>query len=425
MTPAAQPRVIVLDDDPTGSQCAADVDVLLAPTEFGVPEFIASSESSVFALTNTRAVGPRQATDVVTRIRLLSSSASADVCLVLRGDSTLRGHLIAEMRALGLDGGVGLFVPAFPAAGRVTVDGAHYLRVDGRLVNIADTEFARDPVFGFRGRSLAERLNEVDPGRPTRTLALRDLRADGARAIERALLALPTGGVLVPDAETDADLECIAAGFLAARATGRHVVLRCGAPLAALVAGRPGRTLHGDSESAARRLLVVCGSHTEASTRQLQALVALTGSSIEVQTEPLMGRGAPREITRVVAVARQSLADDGVAVIATSRNRRATHNTLEHGATVMDGLVEVVRRLEGSMDAVISKGGITSAEVVRRGLGAAVARVRGQIRTGVSLWEVNTKDGQPIPVAVVPGNVGSAETLVEIAAFFGHRSPPS
>jgi uncharacterized protein YgbK (DUF1537 family) len=420
MTPAVEPRFIVLDDDPTGSQCAADIDVLLRPTEVGIPEFIASTESSVFALTNTRAVAQDSATDIVQSIRRLVSAAAPDVCLVLRGDSTLRGHIVAEMRALDLDAGVGLFVPAFPAAGRVTIDGVHYLRVNGDRVNMADTEFASDPVFGYRGRTLAERVRELDPGRPTQSLPLRDIRRDGPLAVERALLDIPAGTVLLPDAESDGDLTSIAAGFRAARAAGRHVVLRCGAPLAALVTDRPGRNLSTDCPSLTPRILVVCGSHTEASTRQLAELLAVTGQGIGVRTEPLLGHGAQAEINRVVAEARQALDYMSVAVISTSRMRSPAHNTLDHGAAVMDGLVEIVGQLGSSVDAIVSKGGITSADVVTRGLGAMVARVRGQIRTGVSLWDVAARGGRRMPVAVVPGNVGSAETLVDVVAFFGH-----
>jgi hypothetical protein len=55
------------------------------------------------------------------------SGGDAPAVLVLRGESTLRGHVAVEMRALGPDEAVGLVVPAYPEAGRVTVGGVHYL----------------------------------------------------------------------------------------------------------------------------------------------------------------------------------------------------------------------------------------------------------------------------------------------------------
>jgi uncharacterized protein YgbK (DUF1537 family) len=69
------------------------------------------------------------------------------------------------------------------------------------------------------------------------------------------------------------------------------------------------------------------------------------------------------------------------------------------------------------VDAVVSKGGITSAEVATRGLGGRSAHVRGQVMTGVSLWDVRTADGRLVPQVVVPDNVGDDDTLVRICAF--------
>jgi uncharacterized protein YgbK (DUF1537 family) len=67
---------------------------------------------------------------------------------------------------------------------------------------------------------------------------------------------------------------------------------------------------------------------------------------------------------------------------------------------------------------VISKGGITSAEVARAALGARSARVRGQVVPGVSVWDLQGRTRRHTLV-VVPGNVGEADTLTTVLGELG------
>ncbi|GLL07929.1 hypothetical protein GCM10017581_096880 [Dactylosporangium matsuzakiense] len=385
--------VVVLDDDPTGTQCAAGVEVLLRPAAVGP---LPPGSACVYVLTNTRALTRDAAFALVAGLR---ERIGPGHHLVLRGDSTLRGHVFAEMGALGLRRGVGLIVPAYPAAGRVTVGGVHYLTAGGAAVNVADTEFARDPVFGFTARTMTDWVHELGGRRPV-TLVRR------GGPLRAALLETPDGGVVIPDVECAADHAPIVAGLAAARAAGRHVVVRCAAPLAARIGGVPGRLVRPSAR--AGRLLVVCGSHTAAATAQLDDLGL---PRLELPTD---GAGAPAPA--IVAQALQRLATTGIAVVTTERRRRAEHGSLADGAAVMAGLMAVTRAVAPAIDAVISKGGITSAEVATTGLGGAVATVHGQLETGIPLWEVGG-----VPLAVVPGNIGDAGTLARMVGYFSAR----
>jgi len=85
----------------------------------------------------------------------------------------------------------------------------------------------------------------------------------------------------------------------------------------------------------------------------------------------------------------------------------------------MTGLMRVVRALADETDVIVAKGGITSAEVAISGLDGSIAHVRGQITTGIALWDVTAGDGRVVPEAVVPGNVGDDATLAEVCRFFG------
>src|SRR6186997_3460042 len=127
-------RIAVLDDDPTGSQTVHDVAVV---TVFEPDEIAAGLEapgSTCFILTNTRSLPEVDAVALNTRLgRMLFDLADrldAPIDVVSRSDSTLRGHVIAEVAALdevrrekigrGYDGV--LLVPAFFEAGRFTAE---------------------------------------------------------------------------------------------------------------------------------------------------------------------------------------------------------------------------------------------------------------------------------------------------------------
>jgi len=410
-------RVIVLDDDPTGTQCASGVPVALDPRQDALTRLDGRARDgrALYVLTNTRAVEAQDAARIVRGVRTAFEGAAGDTILVLRGDSTLRGHIAAEMNALDLARGVGLIVPAYPAAGRVTLGGIHYLESAAGRVTVADTEFAKDPVFGFQSRTMAAWCREVGLRGEVIEVGLDQLRSSGPACVRDALVSGPPGAIVVPDATHDDDIAAIAAGFSAARAAGRHIVVRCAAPLAAAIAGAPGRILI-PSPRPAGRMLVVCGSHTAAASRQLDALAARGYPTRILPTADLMAPGSAGELA---AAPRAALAASGLAVIATERARRGDHGTLDVAARVMTGLMRVVRALADETDVIVAKGGITSAEVAISGLDGSIAHVRGQITTGIALWDVTAGDGRVVPEAVVPGNVGDDATLAEVCRFFG------
>ena len=52
------------------------------------------------------------------------------------------------------------FCPAFIEAGRVTIDGIHYMLDGKRLIPVSQTEFARDNVFAYHTSILTEYIKE-------------------------------------------------------------------------------------------------------------------------------------------------------------------------------------------------------------------------------------------------------------------------
>ncbi|MFF8478910.1 four-carbon acid sugar kinase family protein [Streptomyces sp. NPDC015414] len=407
---------VVLDDDPTGTQCTHGVDVVLDAEPGHVAQALRTAGDSLYVLTNTRSLPESAARDLVTRlagqVRAAAAWQGRTARVVLRGDSTLRGHAAAEMEAAGLQESVGVLVPAYPAAGRTTVGGVHRLLQDGRPVEVARTEYAADPVFGYCHSDLARWAKDAGLAGPFFTVPLAELRDTRAAVLLRTLLDAPLGSVVIPDAETDDDIRLIAAAMDAAERQGRPLLARTASPLAAQLAGTVPQSLHGDALARHQQVLVVCGSHTEGATRQL---AALGGRIVELPTDlAFEAAGRPELLAGLVTLTRRRLESDGFAILATERTRRTQHARLQDGAVVMDALVAVTRRLIAHCDALVAKGGITSADLARRAAGAATAHVLGQVETGVPVWRLHTPDHSRLTYVVVPGNIGSPDTLRRI-----------
>ena len=145
-------KTIVLDDDPTGTQSASHVIVLLESSAALIAEALSEADS-VYLLTNSRAIPEDEAVELMREIRADAAIAAAqlgeEIQFVLRGDSTLRGHVFTETLVFADAESVILFVPAFPDGGRTTEGGIHYVRQGSERVAAHLTEFADDPVFPF------------------------------------------------------------------------------------------------------------------------------------------------------------------------------------------------------------------------------------------------------------------------------------
>ncbi|AXH35644.1 hypothetical protein DVJ78_09725 [Humibacter sp. BT305] len=408
-------KTVILDDDPTGTQSASGVPVLLTTSEELLRDALGEHDS-VYVLTNSRAIGEADAVELVTRIRRESEAAAASlgqsVQFVLRGDSTLRGHVFPETEAFLTPEAIVVFVPAFPDGGRTTVDGVHYVAVDGVRMRADETEFAEDPVFPFGTAVLVDYVAEKS-GRRAYGFTLAELRDDPARLVQ-LLRTAPAGAVVVPDAETNDDVRAIARAIEAARDAGRTIVVRSAAPLAAALAGVESDGLLATPLVPQRvRTLLVCGSHTAGATAQLALVGERFGPFSVIDTEDALLDPAA-EGRRAAEAARPLLESRGIAVVTTERVRSASHNTLQHGEKVMTALTTSVRDLLPDVDVVVSKGGITSADVARLGLGATRAVVIGQVLAGVSVWRLTVADGRSLLYVVVPGNVGGPSTLLDV-----------
>ena len=435
-------KVVILDDDPTGTQTVSGVDIVTRWSTGLLAEMFRSPERAFFILTNSRSLPEPEARaltrEILERVCEASQIAGRPFTLVSRSDSTLRGHYPAELdeaeavlkERLGKELWGRVLFPAFIEGGRVTFDDIHWAEVGGRLVPVGETEFAADPALGYTSSNLRDWVVEKSRGtaRPEQvvSLPLEVTREQGPSGLLEIILAAPRGVTFIPNAVTYDDIRFVTIAFLEAEARGREYLYRTAASFVPVYAGvelRPplspeelGSYVWPHAEAGG---LVVVGSHVGKTTAQLEALLALPGTTgIELSVPAVLDEATRQgEITRVVQEMHRELQRGQDVVVYTSRSvlrEVASLDYLEIGKRVAAALVEIVRSLAVVPRFIIGKGGITSSVLATDALECTRARVLGQVAPGVPIWQLD--DGSRLPrglFVVFPGNVGSPRTLAD------------
>lgn len=434
------PILVALDDDPTGTQTCHDINVLTVwDTPTLVSEFRATkSGGGFFILTNSRALHPGPARALITEICANLKAASAETGtpfeIVLRGDSTLRGHFPLEAEAAEDVLGVAdawLLCPFFLQGGRYTIDDVHYVAEGDVLVPAAETPFAKDATFGYKSSNLrdyvVEKSKGVIPQDKVTSLSLETIRKGGPNKVLEQLKSVAKGTVIVVNAATEADVDVVILALLKAATDGKRFLFRTGA---AFVSARLG--ISPISPISAKQLnlsgavggLVIAGSYVPKTTAQLDVLRTKGGDKlksvvIDVRTLLKSEDSARDEMATAVKTAEEEIQRGQDVLVMTSRELITGDDeakSLGIGSTVAKALVSFLVDLKTKPRYVIAKGGITSSDMATKGLRMKKAAIVGQAAPGVPLWRCDepTAKWPGLPYVVFPGNVGSNDTLYEV-----------
>jgi len=435
----SKPKIIVLDDDPTGSQT---VHSCLLLTRWDVQTLrlgLADASPIFFVLTNTRALTPEEAATVTCEVChnlkiAIETEGIDDFLVVSRSDSTLRGHYPVETDVITQEVGpfdAHFLVPAFFEGGRVTRDSVHYLMVEGVPTPVHETEFARDSVFGYRHSYLPDYVEEKTNGRIKADNVERFVLSDIRSGTLERLLNLSGNQCGVVDGETQADLDKFAESVLTAAAQGKRFLFRSAASILTSLASLGAQPVPPENMAQYVREgkpgVVLVGSHVKKTTQQLEQLLKLSNIvGVEVDVTHLLEESTSQRdalLAKVVAAVDEVHNANKTAVIYTSREElvfKDVQTRLNFGAAVSALLMDIVRDLPKDIGFLISKGGITSNDVLSTGLDLRSARLLGQIIPGCSV--VRTPGDHPqfpdLPVVLFPGNVGDANGLVTVYQRF-------
>ena len=449
-------RILVVDDDPTGSQTVYGIPVYTGFSEIDLLAARREDSKTVYVLTNSRSLDAAESEAL--HLRLMAnweasgkafhggngeavepSGNSGETLFLSRSDSTLRGHypletgvIIDSLRNAGtrIDGEI--FIPFFPEGGRFTIGDIHYVREGELLVPAGETEFARDSSFSYKASNLTEYISEKSggtiPACQVVSVSLESLRAGNIAEIAGTLARLPPDSKVIVNAVDYDDLRVFSAALAASFQKGRRYVFRCAASLVKVLAGLEERPLLERSElfqgSPGGSGLIVAGSYVGKTTKQLAALKekgVISEVSLNIR-KALVARDFPEEILRAGSqVSRELKAGRSVCLYTSNDGRRDFLGAeeseegitdLELSSRISRGLVDLVRSLATAPAWVLTKGGITSHDIAEKALGVRRALVLGQLIPGVPVWRTGTESRWPgIPLIIFPGNVGDDSSL--------------
>ena len=437
-------KVVVIDDDPTGSQTVHSCPLLLRWDVDTLRRGLRHPSPLLFLLADTRALTPG---DAEQRNRSIAAAldqalqreglARQQVILVSRGDSTLRGHGVLEPAVLQDSFGpfdATFHVPAFLEGGRTTVNGVHLL--DGQPVHT--TPFAQDRLFGFSSSDLAQWLAEKSEGTmaaaSVQRIALRELdAASGAgalRLIER-LRRLVGNVAVVVDAERQEQLTALAAAVRVLQGEKRFL-FRSAASMVKALADPGAAPLDPQGLAGLRRRhpdgsvqpgLVMVGSHVPLADQQLELLLAESGCQGVELPVPRIARVVEgptpdlllADLERVWLQQLRALLDQGLTpVLFTSRGELRCASETE-GRRLSCALAGLMGRLAAALAPclgyVISKGGITTQTLLAQALALESVQLEGQLLPGLSVVRPSEGSHAGLPILTFPGNLGRADTL--------------
>ena len=409
--------IIVLDDDPTGTQTVHHVPVL---TEWGreiIDKELQSGTPLFYILTNSRALIEKEAVQLAEELGANIKNCHKDCYLISRSDSTLRGHFPIEVQALAqkifdTDNYLIVLAPAFFEGNRVTKEDTHFIQEGENFVPVASTPYADDKTFGYRSSNLREWVVEKSKGTITAdeidSVSIEDLEKGTAEMILQKIEH--TSKVLILNALELRHFESFV-GVLSK--SDRKIIFRTGASFVPVLGQiSPQKLLEKEDFRAHKEEsggLIIVGSHVPQTTKQLGELFKTDISRMEFEVEKYLLQGQAY-LNETLEKLKNILHSGEDLVLYTSRKliSKGTENeSLMLSVKVSEGLIYLVKNLEKRPSFLMAKGGITSSDVATKGLGIKRAMVMGQILPGVPVWQADEQSRFPdLTFVVFPGNVG-------------------
>jgi len=436
----SQHTIVVLDDDPTGTQTVYEIPVLTDWSVSLLEKELQLEPDLFYILTNSRSLPAKEAQQLTMEIgrNLVEAARRTNRLFVVvsRGDSTLRGHYPGEVEALvstmkyDMDGC--LIIPYFLEGGRLTIDDIHWVEEGGWLVPANETPFAKDSYFGYQNADLKKWVEEKTKvnvlAENVSSVSIDDIRRGGPDKVYETLNQLENGAVCIVNSITNRDMEVVVNALLSAESMGKRYLYRTAASFVQIRAGLSTRKLLtsedliNDKENGG---LIMAGSYVPKTTAQLEFLIGKTSIyPIEVSVNALIDdRKQQIEIRRIIQLAEEKIKNGTDVVIYTSRDLlkgKDSEADLMIGQRLSQSLVSIMKGIRVKPRFLVAKGGITSSDIATDALNIKRAMVMGQILPGVPVWKTGRESLFPGLVYIVfPGNVGGEDALAKIVEKLG------
>lgn len=423
--------IVVLDDDPTGTQTVYGVPVITEWTEKILEkEFLTSP--LFFILTNSRSLQVEQANDLGRllgeRLDKIAKKHKKEITLISRGDSTLRGHYPNEVDALaeglGLEKAKHIIAPAFFEGGRYTYNDIHYVKEGAEFIPAAETPFAQDNTFGYISSNLKNWVVEKSKGNIKSSeivsFSIHNLRN---KPIEDIVVVVEKMNVtrMVANAVSYLDLQKLALACVTAKTSP---IFRTAASFINAISGIEPKACLTKNEILGKHqsggALVVVGSYVPKTTHQLNYLKEHSDAIfLELDVSNVLETSVfEKEIMALTQKIDTYIKESKDVVLYTSRTivKGATkEESLKIVNLVSNGLITIVKELNNQPKYIVAKGGITSSDVATKALTVKRANVLGQVLKGVPVWQLGEEAKFPsVPYIIFPGNVGDVTALYKL-----------
>jgi uncharacterized protein YgbK (DUF1537 family) len=331
-------------------------------------------------------------------------------------DSCLRGNPGAETEALmdELAYDVSFIAPAFPEMGRTTVDGTHL--VHG--IPLAQTEISRDPVTPVAESDLVK-IIESQSRYPVGHIPMNLLEGEATLLQAEIEGQIHAGSRhIVFDATCRAHLDRIARLVF----SSSHRILPVGS--AGLAAGigslLPPRPMVKNHRSSAEdgHFLLVCGTNSAVTRRQIQTLVAVYPyEEIVLDPDILIAEDRKADFTHRVSLVQSTISTKhSIVTIDTSRQSPTATQQLisqESAQAMIQRLGRFMSTvMTGTRPGLLFLTGGDTADAIVSSAGAEGIRILGEIVTGVVRGTLIGGSLDGLPVVTKAGAFGTDDTLV-------------
>ena len=423
--------IVILDDDPTGTQTVYNVPVVTSWEDHVLEREVLKSPV-FFILTNSRSLQIEEANALGKllgeRLQSLSKKHNKQILVVSRGDSTLRGHYPNEVNTLAEGLGIvkakHILAPAFFEGGRYTFNDIHYVKEGADFIPAGETPFAKDNTFGYKNSHLKDWIIEKYEGKiDSKTIENLSIEALRNNPLDSIISTIknPDNSHIVVNATSYNDLQTVA---LACLKSNEPLLFRTAASFVNAISGIKARDCLSKKDILSSiengGSLIVIGSYVPKTSVQLQVLkdhsdaVFLELDVSNVQDRLLF----EQDVNHLSEKVNQHIKANHEVVLYTSRtivkgNTKA--ESLDIVNRVSNGLISIIKQLKTQPKYIVAKGGITSSDVATKGLNVKRALVLGQVLKGVPVWKLGNETKFPdMPYIVFPGNVGDNNALYQL-----------
>jgi len=427
-------KIVILDDDPTGTQTVYDLPIYTrVDYEIIQKIFQDNNIKAFYILTNTRSMSKEKVMELDSKIArnidLVSKRTGIDYELIVRGDSTLRGHFPLELNIIKdniskkIDGY--FLIPFFQEGGRITVDDVHYVKENNTFIPVGETQFARDHTFGFTSSNLKDYVEEKTNCLVLKdqvvSISLEELRSNSS-AVFNKIMDL-NGRICIVNAENYSDIQAFVNGLIKAEYQGKNFLFRTAASFVKSRIGlKDNGLLDGNTLNIIdnRGGLIVAGSYVNKTSQQINHLMKETSIySIEIDVLSILTESDNSNIIKKISQKIDENIIRGIdTLIYTSRSViLGNDNTpnLDIGNKISLYLAKIVKQLKEAPAFIVAKGGITSSDIATEGLNIEEAIVCGQIANGVPVWKSGRESKfYGLVYVVFPGNVGDEDELTNV-----------